>query len=59
MADASNRLPPPPFWRTTYFAFNVVERPDRRTIAVEDIRRAMAEPARTLRQPDGRVRFWY
>lgn len=59
MAETPNRLPPPPFWRTTYFAFNVMERPDRRTIDIEDIRQALAQPARTLRQADGRLRFWY
>lgn len=59
MADAPYRLPPPPFWRTAYFAYNVMERPDRQMIDLEDVRRAVTTPARTFRQPDGRLRFWY
>ena len=53
-----DRLPPPPFWRTRYFA-RAMARPDRRSIGAADIVRAMAEPARTHLQPDGRIRFWY
>jgi hypothetical protein len=52
-------LPPPPFWRTRYFAFEVMARPDRRGIDVADIQRAIAQPAREFRQADGRVRYWF
>ena len=58
MAEPTDRLPPPPFWRTPYFA-GAMARPDRRTIDVADILRAIADPARTDRQPDGRIRLWY
>ena len=51
-------MPPPPFWRTAYFA-KAMERPDRRTIDAADIARALSEPAQTGRQADGRVRFRY
>jgi len=34
-------------------------RPDRRSINVIDVRRALAQPARKERQRDGRVRHWY
>jgi len=33
-------------------------RPDRRDIEVADVRRALNQPARKSRQPDGRVRYW-
>lgn len=59
MADATDRLPPPPFWRTRYFALEVMARPDRRDIDVIDVSRALAQPTRKERQPDGRVRHWY
>ena len=59
MVDRADRLPPPPFWRTRYFALDVVTRPDRRDIDVADVSRAIARPARTERQADGRVRHWY
>ena len=58
MSDPTERLPPPPFWRTPYFE-RAMARPDRRTIDVNDISRAMEAPARTFRQADGRMRFWY
>jgi hypothetical protein len=58
MNDTS-RLPPPPFWRTRYFAPDVMARPDRRSIDMLDILRALQEPARRERQDDGRVRLWY
>jgi hypothetical protein len=58
MADEDDRLPPPPFWRTRYFAMEVMARPDRRDIDILDVRRALADPARRLRQGDGRVRHW-
>lgn len=47
------RLPPPPFWRTRYFAFDVMtRRPDLDPI---DIRRIMDKPEARIRQPDGRL----
>jgi hypothetical protein len=58
MAEPADRLPPPPFWRTQYFE-KAMARPDRRLIEVGDIMRAVVEPARSLRQADGRQRFWY
>lgn len=53
---APERLPPPPFWRTRYFAFDVMtRRPDLDPI---DIRRIMVRPEVRLRQPDGRWRLY-
>jgi hypothetical protein len=51
------RLPPPPFWRTRYFAESVVARPDRRDIHSRDILAGL-ESSHRLKQPDGRWRFW-
>lgn len=59
MVDPADRLPPPPFWRTRYFAFEVMARPDRRSIGIADIQQAIAQPMRRYRQTDGRIRFWY
>ena len=58
MADARDRLPPPPFWRTRYFALEVMARPDRRGIDVADIKRSLSQPDHKERQPDGRVRHY-
>lgn len=59
MADNEpERLPPPPFWRTRYFALTVMGRADRRWIDPADIQRALAMPVRRERQSDGRVRYW-
>jgi len=55
----TDRLPPPPFWRTRYFAMEVMARPARRGIDVADVKRALSQPARRQRQPDGRIRHWY
>lgn len=52
------RLPPPPFWRTRYFALTVMAKADRRWIDPADILRALAYPIRRERQADGRVRYW-
>jgi hypothetical protein len=52
------RLPPPPFWRTRYFALEVMSRPGRGSIDVADIKRALDHPARKIRQADGRLRLW-
>jgi hypothetical protein len=52
-----DRLPPPPFWRTRYFDV-AMSRPDRREIEPAHVIRALVQPARKERQPDGRVRHW-
>ena len=57
MADPE-RLPPPPFWRTLYFAMTVMAKADRRWIDPTDILRALAQPLRKERQADGRMRYW-
>ncbi len=57
MADPE-RLPPPPFWRTRYFAMTVMAKADRRWIVPAEISRILADPIRKERQSDGRVRFW-
>jgi len=49
------RLPPPPFWRTRYFAFDVL--PRRPYLDPLEIRRIMARPERREVQPDGRIRL--
>jgi hypothetical protein len=59
MVDETDRLPPPPFWRTRYFAMEVMARPDRRAIDLMDVARAISEPFCRQRKPDGRVRHWY
>jgi hypothetical protein len=50
------RLPPPPFWRTRYFAFDVF--PRRPYLDVLDIRRVIAQPERRVVQRDGRIRLY-
>ena len=42
------RLPPPPFWRTRYFAFDVL--PRRPYLDPLDIKRILARPDRKLVQ---------
>lgn len=50
------RLPPPPFWRTRYFAFDVLpRRPDLDPI---EIRRIIGRPERRIVQSDGRIRLY-
>jgi hypothetical protein len=52
-AANDNRLPPPPFWRTSYFE-DAMTRPDRRTIGLGDVKRALEQPyipIRTARRP--------
>jgi hypothetical protein len=56
--DEPERLPPPPFWRTRYFALVVMAKPNRRVIDVLDIRRVLAAPVKKEREPSGRVRYW-
>jgi hypothetical protein len=50
------RLPPPPFWRTRYFAFDVW--PRRPYLDPLDIIRIVSQPVRKLTQPDGRIRLY-
>ena len=59
MADQEpERLPPPPFWRTQYFADSVAARPDRRGIAPDMILSVLERPHRAERQAGGRIRHW-
>src|SRR5947207_14619221 len=52
-----DRLPPPPFWRTRYFAEKVINKPGRQ-IEPAEISATLTAPARRVIQPDGRVRHW-
>jgi hypothetical protein len=52
------RRPPPPFWRTRYFALTVMTKADRRWIDPADIGLALNRPVRRERQHDGRIRYW-
>jgi hypothetical protein len=54
----SARLPPPPFWRTQYFALSVMARDDRRAIDPIMIRSVLNGPFKKLRETNGRVRYW-
>jgi len=59
MADTEpERLPPPPFWRTQYFANSVTARPDRWMITTDMIISVVNAPIRTQVQADGRIRHW-
>jgi hypothetical protein len=49
------RLPPPPFWRTRYFAFDVL--PRRPFLDVLEIRRIVSLPEQRTVQRDGRIRL--
>ena len=51
-------LPPPPFWRTVYFANSVRPRPDRSAISDADILSVLGKPMRREEQADGRWRLW-
>ena len=51
-----DRLPPPPFWRTRYFAFDVL--PRRPYLDPLEIRRIVAQPQRRIVQADGRIRLY-
>jgi len=44
------RLPPPPFWRTRYFALTVMAKADRRWIDPIDILQTLSQPLRRERQ---------
>jgi hypothetical protein len=50
------RLPPPPFWRTRYFAFDVL--PRRPFLDVLEIRRVVSRPEQKTTQKDGRIRLY-
>lgn len=50
------RLPPPPFWRTRYFANDVL--PRRPYLDPIEIRAIIARPSRRERQSDGRWRLY-
>jgi len=52
------RLSPPPFWRTRYFALTVMAKADRKWIDPIEIVRALVQPIKKERQGDGRVRYW-
>ncbi len=56
--DAPERLPPPPFWRTRYCAFEVMARAERRVITPAMIVGVLDRPARRVVQDNGRVRYW-
>jgi hypothetical protein len=50
------RLPPPPFWRTRYFAFDILARRD--YLDPIEIERIVRRPERRQVQADGRIRLW-
>lgn len=50
------RLPPPPFWRTRYFAFDVL--PRRPGLDPLEIRRIISQPEARSLQRDGRIRLY-
>ena len=54
--DEQERLPPPPFWRTRYFAFDVLARRD--YLDPIEIQRIIRRPVRRRVQTDGRTRLW-
>lgn len=57
-AKMHSRLPPPPFWRTRYFAENVVNKPGRADISAGEIETTIRAPDHRMVQSDGRVRYW-
>ena len=58
LTEEPERLPPPPFWRTRYFALSVMARPDRRVVDPIMVRTVLNAPAHKEREPNRRVRFW-
>ena len=56
MPEEPERLPPPPFWRTRYFALDVLSRRD--YLDAIEIRSVMNRPEGREIQPDGRIRLW-
>jgi hypothetical protein len=55
-SDEPERLPPPPFWRTRYFAFDVLARRD--YLDPIEIARIVQRRERRRIQADGRIRLW-
>jgi hypothetical protein len=55
-AGEPERLPPPPFWRTRYFALDVL--PRRPYLDPIEIQRVVRGPERRQLQRDGRIRLW-
>jgi hypothetical protein len=58
VTDEPERLPPPPFWRTRYFADQVMAKRSRTILDPIVIQRILNTPERKVRQEDGRIRFW-
>jgi hypothetical protein len=56
IGNEPERLPPPPFWRTRYFAFDVL--PRRPELDPLEIRRVISQPERRIVQRDGRIRLY-
>ncbi len=56
--EEPERLPPPPFWRTRYCAFEVMARAERRAITADMIVSVLDRPTRRMVQDNGRVRYW-
>jgi hypothetical protein len=54
--EEPERLPPPPFWRTRYFALDVLPRRD--YLDPIEIQRIIRHPVRRQTQADGRMRLW-
>ena len=55
-SDKPERLPPPPFWRKRYFAFDVLTRRD--YLDPIEIERIIRRPGRRQVHADGRIRLW-
>ena len=55
MSDNHSPLPPPPFWRTWYFAMCVMAK---RPIDPVIVMGVLSQPYRRIRQPDGRIQHW-
>jgi hypothetical protein len=53
----TERLPPPPFWRTKYYDRSM-SKPDRKNIRPEDVETVRGNPTRRELQADGRIRLW-
>jgi len=56
MSDEPERLPPPPFWRTRYFAFDVL--PRRPELDMIEISRILLRPEYRSTQGDDRIRLY-
>lgn len=56
--DEPERFPPPPFWRTQYFALTAMGKTGRRRIEPHMILSVLNNPIRKARQDDGRVQYW-